>query len=130
MLEHWTRRYTDRPTPTPDPDRPQRRRWRQDLIEIYGTAEENPAFWASISPSSYVGDLSGPIQLHHGTADDSVPVEFSETLYAQIQQAGKPVELYTYKDDNHNISANFGTAMARSIQFFDRYVKGVNPTTE
>jgi len=130
MLEHWTRRYTDRPTPTPDPDHPQRRRWRQDLIEIYGTVEENPAFWASISPSIYVGDLSGPIQLHHGTADDSVPVEFSETLYAQIQQAGKPVELYTYKDDNHNISANFATAMARSIQFFDRYVKGVDATTE
>jgi dipeptidyl aminopeptidase/acylaminoacyl peptidase len=130
MIERWTRRWADRPTPTPDPDRPQRRRWRQDLAEIYGTADENPVFWASISPASYVGDLSGPIQLHHGTADDSVPVEFSETLYTQIQKAGKPVELYTYKDDNHNISVHFGTAMARSVQFFDRHVKGVDVATE
>jgi dipeptidyl aminopeptidase/acylaminoacyl peptidase len=125
MLEHWTRRRGDWSTPTPDPDRPERRRWREDLVEIYGTVEENPAFWAAISPASYVADLSGPIQLHHGTADESVPVAFSEMLYEQIRQVGKPVELYTYAGDNHNISANFGTAMARSIQFFDRYVKGI-----
>jgi len=37
---------------------------------------------------------------------------------------GKPVELYTYENDNHNISNHFGTAMERSIQFFDTYVKG------
>jgi dipeptidyl aminopeptidase/acylaminoacyl peptidase len=94
------------------------------LFEVYGSPEENPEFWASISPNSYLSDLSGPIQLHHGTADDSVPVEFSETLNAQIQEVGKSVELHTYEDDNHNISNNFGTAMARSIQFFNTYVKG------
>jgi dipeptidyl aminopeptidase/acylaminoacyl peptidase len=71
-----------------------------------------------------LSDLSGPIQLHHGTADSSVPVEFSETLSSQIQEVGKPVELYTYENDNHNISNHFGIAMERSIQFFDTYVKG------
>ena len=38
--------------------------------------------------------------------------------------AGKPVELYTYPGDNHNISKNFNTAMARSVAFMDKYVKG------
>ncbi len=110
-------------TATPDPA-DARRRWRQDLLDTYGSPEENPAFWDSISPNAYLVDLSGPVQLHHGTADESVPVEFSESLFVQIQQAGQPVELYTYKDDNHNISVNFETAMKRSIQFFDLYVKG------
>jgi dipeptidyl aminopeptidase/acylaminoacyl peptidase len=75
-----------------------------------------------------LGDLSGPVQLHHGTADSSVPVEFSEILQTQIQTVGKPVELYLYEDDNHNISVSFGTAMERSIRFFDIRVKGTEGT--
>jgi dipeptidyl aminopeptidase/acylaminoacyl peptidase len=92
-------------------------------VETYGTPEENPEFWASISPNSYLTDLSGPIQLHHGTVDSSVPVAASEMLNAQMEVAGQPVELYLYDGDNHNISNNFTTAMQRSIQFFDTYVK-------
>ena len=125
LFERWHRRSSDgdNPPPTPDPNS-RRGRWRRELIETYGSPEENPEFWAAISPNTYLSDLSGPIQLHHGTADASVPVEFSETLQTQIQAVGKPVELYLYENDNHNISVNFSTAMARSIQFFDTYVKG------
>jgi dipeptidyl aminopeptidase/acylaminoacyl peptidase len=87
-------------------------------------SEENPAFYPAISPNTYLSDLSGPIQLHHGSADTSVPVEYSETLQSQMQAVGMPVELYVYQGNNHNISAHFATAMARSIQFFDTHVKG------
>jgi fermentation-respiration switch protein FrsA (DUF1100 family) len=96
------------------------------MVETYGSLEENPAFWASIDPTSYLSDLSGPLQLHHGTADESVPVEFSTDLHAQMLELGQTVELYTYTGDNHNISNSFGTAMQRSIQFFDQHVKGMN----
>ena len=48
----------------------------------------------------------------------------SKTLFAQMQAAGKPVELYTYAGDNHNISGNFKLAMQRTIAFFDKAVKG------
>jgi uncharacterized protein len=124
LLERWHRRSEDSTTPTPTPDPDSRRgRWRREMLDTYGTPQENPAFWASISPTSFLADLSGPVQLHHGTADESVPVEFSETLNALMREIGKPVELYTYKDDNHNISNSFGTAMTRSVQFFDRWVK-------
>ncbi len=129
LFERW-RRPTgsgDNPVPTPDPNS-RRGRWRRELLDIYGSPEENPEFWATISPNSYLSDLSGPIQLHHGTADTSVPFEFSETLETQIQAVDNPVELYLYDDDNHNISVNFGTAMERSIQFFDTHVKGTGGT--
>lgn len=124
LFERWRRRTEDGPTPTPFPTTSTRGRWRSTLYDLYGTPEENPDFWASISPNTYVADLSGPLQLHHSTTDASVPVEFSETLYAQVQAADRPVELYLYEGDNHNIYANFWTAMQRSIDFFDRYVKG------
>ncbi|MEZ4657734.1 MAG: alpha/beta fold hydrolase [Caldilineaceae bacterium] len=101
----------------------QRRRWRQEMLDRFGDPEQNPAAWASISPNSYVADLSGPVQLHHGTADDDVPVEYSQTLNAQIASVNGVVEYYEYPGDNHNLSVNFGTAMARSIAFFDRYLK-------
>lgn len=100
--------------------------WRTTLAEEYGTPEENPAFWDAISANSYLADLSGPIQLHHGTNDEDVPVEFSVTLSQQIQTAGIPVELYTYEGDNHNISNSFDLAMTRTIEFFDTYLKEVS----
>jgi dipeptidyl aminopeptidase/acylaminoacyl peptidase len=93
------------------------------MFDIYGTPEENPEFWASISSNSYVADLSGPLQLHHSTTDATVPVEFSKKLYDQVLAAGKSAELYLYEGDNHNISANFGTAMRRSVEYFDSYLK-------
>lgn len=104
----------------------ERGRWQTILVSIYGTEKQNPAFWASISPNSYVGDLSGPLQLHHSKTDATVPVEFSEILYEEVRAAGMPVELHLYDWDNHNLSVNFWTAMDRSIAFFDEHVKNAN----
>lgn len=119
MIANWRR--GDGPTPTPNPEGP--RRWRTRFVDEYGTPEENPEFWASISANTFLADLSGPIQLHHAFDDDSVPVEFSQLLYDQILQAGGVTELFTYENDDHNLSQAFSVAMARTIQFFDLYLK-------
>jgi dipeptidyl aminopeptidase/acylaminoacyl peptidase len=100
------------------------RAWRKSFLDTYGTPEQNPQFWNAISPNSYLGDLTAPIQLHHGTADHDVPLAFSETLNRELQEAGKTVEFYTYPGDDHNISSSFWTAMQRSIAFFNKYLKG------
>jgi len=93
------------------------------LEQQYGSVEENPEFWNSISANAYLRDLNGPIQLHHGTADTDVPWEFSEMLYNEMQEANQVVEFFTYEGDNHNISNYFTQAMQRTIEFFDRYLK-------
>ena len=97
--------------------------WRTRWIEEFGTPEQNPIFWDSISATSYLADLSGPLELHHGTADEDVPLEFSIRLAEMARSAGKTADLYTYEGDNHNISANFSIAMERTIQFLDSYLK-------
>jgi dienelactone hydrolase len=124
-------RPTATPTPegaTPEPTRTGtpgfNGRWRSELVETYGSPEENPEFWASISSPTFLSDISGPLELHHGTADHSVPLAASEYLYQAMQAAGKPVEMYTYPGDDHNLAQSFGLAMQRTIEFFDKYVKG------
>jgi dienelactone hydrolase len=120
-------------TPTPEGATPEptntgtpsfNRRWRAELAETYGTPEENPEFWASISSPTFAGEVSGPIQMHHGTNDHSVPLAASEYLYQAMQDADQAVELYTYDGDDHNLAQSFGLAMQRTIEFFDKYVKG------
>jgi dipeptidyl aminopeptidase/acylaminoacyl peptidase len=97
--------------------------WAYSMEQAYGTPETNPDFWNSISANAYLRDLHGPIQLHHSTTDEEVPVEFSQMLYDEMIQANQNVELYTYEGDNHNISENFNLAMQRTVEFFDRYLK-------
>ncbi len=106
-----------------DPAMANRRRWQEELVEKWGTPEEAPEIWAAISPNAYVTEISGPLQLHHGTNDSDVPVEYSQTLNTQLQAVGGAVEYYEYAGDDHNLSINFNTAMARSIAFFDQSLK-------
>lgn len=119
LLNNWRRRGG---TPFPQPSGV-RRGWRQSLTELYGDPKQNPQFWNSISANSYLSDISGPVQLHHGTLDTSVPVAFSETLKEQLVALDKTVEFFTYSGDDHNISNNLSQALQRSVEFFDTYVR-------
>jgi len=118
LIERWRRRITPFPTLTGG-----RGRWRQELISKYGQPHENPEFWNSISANSYLADISGPLQLHHGTSDASVPIEFSQKLYDQMRGAGKEVEFLKYEEGDHNLSKNLSSALRKSVDFFDKYLK-------
>lgn len=122
LISGW-RRGPPGTTPNPPPTGSLSRGWRGSLASLYGSPQQNPEFWKSISANSYVSEISGPIQLHHSTTDETVPVEFSQTLNKELEAASKTVEYYEYPGDNHNINANFNIAMQRSIEFFDKYVK-------
>jgi alpha-beta hydrolase superfamily lysophospholipase len=121
LISLWHRTPAAPGTPSPMPRNS--RGWRGALSSIYGTPSENPAFWDSISANAYLQDLSGPLQLHHGTADHEVPLIFSQKLYDQIQAAGGTVELYIYPGADHNLAEPFSLAMQRTLTFFDRYLK-------
>lgn len=114
------------PNATPRPTSTQiggRGRWRAELIEKYGTYEQSKAFWDSLSSVGYAADLSGPIQFHHGTKDSSVPVEASQYVEPILSEAGKSGGIFIYPGDDHDITNNFGIAIQRSVEFFDKYLK-------
>jgi dipeptidyl aminopeptidase/acylaminoacyl peptidase len=117
LLENWHPPAADRPPPSFGGGA------RQNFLSQFGTPEQNPRFWDSISPMAYLADITAPIQLHHGTGDVEVPLQFSQTLAKDLQAAAKPVELYTYAGADHNIAQDFTLAMARSVAFFDGNLK-------
>ncbi len=117
--------------PTPIPETPEstpgaNRGWR-NWITLYGSPQDNPVFWSGISANSYLADISGPLQLHHGTADSEVPLNFSLKLYQDMTALGLPVEFYQYEGDDHNLSQDFNLAMSRTIQFYDTYLRNAPP---
>lgn len=122
LINNW-RRPGQTPFSPPPELAQSARRWRDVLQQEYGTPESNPEFWNTLSANSYLADISGPVQIHHGTADTSVPVEFSETLDEQLKAAGKESELFIYPGDDHNLAANLSVALQRSVEFFDAHLK-------
>jgi uncharacterized protein len=118
LLTNWRRGTVTSPQPTRANGG-----WRQTLVQKYGNPSVNSSFWNSISANSYLKDISGPVEIQHGTEDTDVPVEFSEKLDAQLKEASKESDLYIYPGDDHNLSQNLSVALQRSVEFFDEHVK-------
>jgi uncharacterized protein len=97
--------------------------WRQAWVTRFGSPPQNPDFWDSVSATSYLKDLSGPVQIQVSEQDADVPVEFSRALARRIEEACGQEELVIYPDDNHDLEHYFTMAMDRTIEFFDKYLK-------
>lgn len=122
MVTRWNR---NRPWQPSKRENMSNRPHRSNLEEEYGDINSNMTFWRSISPIYFVEEVSGPIQIHHGLSDETVPWQFSESLYNALTQVEKEVEYYTYEGGDHNLSgSSFSPAMRRSVEFFDKYLKG------
>lgn len=92
-----------------------------ELVRENELPSQNPDFWKKIDPYSYLEGIGGEIQLHHGTTDESVPIETSRELVAAMEKIGREVEYYEYPGANHNLSnPAFGRAMERTVEFFKR----------
>lgn len=93
------------------------------LIESYGIPSESSDFWKAIDPNSYLGDIDIPVQIEVGLSDNQVPPSFSKGLYERLKALGKKVEYREYPGANHDINQSFSEAMAKTISFFNLYLK-------
>jgi dipeptidyl aminopeptidase/acylaminoacyl peptidase len=124
LAENHHGRYTSRPHPSPLPGEPTRRpNGRTLLTQQYGDIAVNPQFWASIDPMTYLKDIAAPVLIQHGTSDEEVPYVLSQKLDIALRTAGKTVGFYSYEGDDHNLANNLSTALQRSVDFFDTYLK-------
>lgn len=120
--EWWSKRRVPSFTPSSreaNANRPSRQRF----IDMYGEPTESSEFWNSISPTTYFQDVKTPVQLHHGLLDETVPFSLSQKMYDKLKILNKPVEVYFYEGNDHNLSQSFNLAQQRSIDFFTKHLK-------
>lgn len=94
------------------------------IIARYGTPEESPEFWRGISAKNYFDRIQTPIQNHHGTADESVEIKWSDELDQWLGEAGKDHEYLVYPGEPHEFTVAWSVVMSRTLAFFDEHVKG------
>jgi dipeptidyl aminopeptidase/acylaminoacyl peptidase len=61
----------------------------------------SPAILEHISPMYYYRDITSPIQIQHGTADEVVLVAWAEETCAALVEAGVQVECIYYPEEGH-----------------------------
>lgn len=120
MFDIWFGRNNFRPSTR---EVEARRHLRQDFVDKYSSPSANPKFWDAISPINYVSQISGPLQLQHSKADETVPYQFSVSVNEAMKKAGKTVEFLSYEGADHNLSQVYNQATAKTIEFFDKYLK-------
>lgn len=100
-----------------------RREVAQAIIAEHGLPADNPEFWDNISPQTFFKNVSVPIMIHHGTADASVPLEWSQRSTDLLKAANKDITLHVYPSEPHEFIDAWGQVMARTVEFFNQHVK-------
>jgi uncharacterized protein len=91
----------------------------QKIIELFGRPEDNPDFWDDISAQTFFDKINAPILLHHGTADESVPIEWSDRLVKQLKGKNKTIDYRVYPGQPHEFTSAWPEVMQTSLEFFD-----------
>lgn len=120
ILNNWQNRVSYKPNAQ---DLYLRNLGSQDLLAVNGTPSQNPEFWNSADPTENLNYINAPVQIHVGLADTQVPPGFSKSLFDKLMLLKKPAEYFEYHGANHDINQSFDTAMKRTIEFFNRYLK-------
>jgi len=65
--------------------------------------------------------MSTPLQIHQGTADEAVPLRWSDELAKNLQEREKEVKYYVYKGADHNMRPSWETVVARDVVWFQEH---------
>lgn len=104
----------------------------------------------NFSVTSFLDGLRGPIQLHHGTADEAALKAWSDEFMVKIEKENdrraallkeyqlsasesakaedpllQPIEIeyFTYPGANHNLVPSWDTVVARDIEFYNKNLR-------
>lgn len=77
-----------------------------------------PEEYVQVSAFDNVNLVQVPVNIHHGTADQSVPFEWGQMVAGKFAEAKKEYYFYEYARDNHDIARNWSTALNRDIELF------------
>jgi uncharacterized protein len=82
-----------------------------------------PSLLLNISPVYYYGNINAPIQLHHGTADETVPISWAQETCSLLSAAGRNIDCIYHEGAGHvfinEIKAEF---LEEMISFYKTYL--------
>ncbi len=98
----------------------------QESEFIGAPIQQNPDKVARANPITYVDESDPPFLIMHGDADQSVPYNQSELLYAALQKAGVESSLYKVVNGGHGFRGAVDSAeklVGMAADFFDQQFK-------
>jgi dipeptidyl aminopeptidase/acylaminoacyl peptidase len=93
---------------------------------LLGDPEKDRAVYDADSPLTYIKNAKAPLLVLQGDNDIRVPKEEAEQVVKTLQDAGKTVDAHYYSNEGHGFAKreNQIDAIRRTIDWFDRYLKG------
>ncbi|MBN2117611.1 MAG: alpha/beta fold hydrolase [Anaerolineales bacterium] len=103
----------------------------RNLQDAYRFAASDADTLKKISPFYHLDRVTVPIQIHYGTEDgkflSGTPPQWSVKLIQGLRDAGKEAGLFQYEGEGHSfIGQPWFDFMARTLRFFDEYVKNAS----
>jgi uncharacterized protein len=68
--------------------------------------------------TNYIDNIHAPIQLHQGTADQAVPIAWTNELVGILRAKEKDVTYFTYPGADHNLRPNWDEVVEKDVEFF------------
>ena len=83
---------------------------------------EEPEFWEGLSARTYFDRIEVPVQMHHGTNDESCPIRWAYTTRDLMETAGVRQRLWVYPGEQHAFGPQWDLSIRRVIGFLDRHL--------
>ncbi|MFZ4541016.1 MAG: alpha/beta hydrolase family protein [Rickettsiales bacterium] len=104
--------------------------WRDDMKPLYekyipGYAADPVGSLEARSAVYWPEDITAPLLLLHGDADDRVHVNEARMLYAKLQALGKDVQYIEYPGGDHGLKREWKQWTEAAIAWFTKYRKPV-----
>lgn len=72
------------------------------------------------SLTNYLDRIKAPIQLHQGTADDAVPIAWSDTLVKNLEALGSDITYIKHPGADHNMQPAWNTVVQQDLTFYKK----------
>jgi uncharacterized protein len=94
-------------------------------IEFPVTPEQAPDLYQRLSPLPYLKYVNALIEIHWGSADETVPYKWPGDLFDGLKAAGKQVEYFEYQGQPHSFQGAANQLyLQRIAEFFGQYLGG------
>jgi dipeptidyl aminopeptidase/acylaminoacyl peptidase len=100
--------------------------WEEALVHWDLWSYDEPELFWERSPLAHIKNANTPLLIAHGEKDLRVPVSQGWEMYTALKVKGTPTEFVIYPREPHGLRerAHQLDYIQRSLDWFDRYVKG------